>query len=450
MTRGLRFLRSHPLPVLLAVALVVRLVVAVQNPDTRLIFDPRDYARHAESIVAGDGFPPTVFGEPDSPNAIRAPAYPSLLAGVYAITGNSANAGKVVGALLGTVTVFLLYLVGHALWDRRVGLLAAGLAAVFPPLVMLNASLLSEVLFLPLVLALVLAVLAYRRSGGHLGWAAAIGALCGLAALTRAVGVVLLIPAVLATWHVRPRFGVRALVAPVLALGLAALTIAPWTIRNAAAFHQFVPLTTQAGFSLAGTYNDVARESSGYRTGLWRLPTSIPEFEPLFRRPGIDEAEIDRELGEQGREYLLDHPLYVAQVVGLNALRMFNLAGHREVTHISYDEMAVPVRARGLMTGSGHVLALLAALGVAGVALRRLPRPRAPVSVWLIPLLAFLSVIPTLGLPRYRVPLDLFLILFAALALAGVADAIRARRSAPLAAALGATAGGRRYGSIRR
>ena len=39
----------------------------------------------------------------------------------------------------------------------------------------------------------------------------------------------------------------------------AALTVAPWTIRNYDTFHAFVPVSTQFGSALAGTYNSEAK-----------------------------------------------------------------------------------------------------------------------------------------------------------------------------------------------
>ena len=81
--------------------------------------------------------------------------------------------------------------------------------------------------------------------------------LAGLAILTRANGLVLLLPLAVgvvgraaapgrgARWRRR-----RCSSPPRCA------TVAPWTIRNAVELHAFVPVSTQLGSALAGTYND--------------------------------------------------------------------------------------------------------------------------------------------------------------------------------------------------
>jgi hypothetical protein len=59
-----------------------------------------------------------------------------------------------------------------------------------------------------------------------------------------------------------------------------ALTIMPWTIRNANAQHAFVPVTTELGATLSGTYNDYSAtkrfiwEPSGSITTMTRSRTT--------------------------------------------------------------------------------------------------------------------------------------------------------------------------------
>src|SRR5436190_21080085 len=104
-----------------------------------------------------------------------------------------------------------MFLVADRLWGRRVAYTSAGIAAVYPPLVLMNAGLLTEPLFIVLELGMLLAVLAARRAGPRraLALAAAAGVLCGLAALTRANGALLAIPAAIGLWAVRPRVSLR-------------------------------------------------------------------------------------------------------------------------------------------------------------------------------------------------------------------------------------------------
>ena len=259
--------------VILALALLVRLGTILATPDYEPAFDSGDYVRHAQSIAAGDGFPESVFTSSESPSAFRPPLYPYLLGAVYTVFGDGAGdeAGRILGALIGVLVVYLIFLVGRALWGARVGLWSAGIAAVLPPLAFLNEALISEPLFLAIELGVVLAALGARRAGGDWRLAALAGLLCGLAALTRSNGILLVIPAAIAVWVGRPWLSRPALGAPLAVVAAAALTVVPWTIRNTLEFDQLVPFTTQSGFAMAGAFNDEARDFPAY-PATWTLP----------------------------------------------------------------------------------------------------------------------------------------------------------------------------------
>ena len=163
-------------PVLIALAAVaIRLIVIVADSGYEPINDAFDYDRHAASIAAGDGYPGSEYGSGIGPTALRSPGYPLALAVVYAVSDDSVDAGRVAGALLGGLTVLLVFLLAAPVWGRGVGLLAASITAVFPPLVLLSTELFNETLFIPLTLAAVLCATRYRESG-LLRWAVLTGA----------------------------------------------------------------------------------------------------------------------------------------------------------------------------------------------------------------------------------------------------------------------------------
>ena len=411
------------LAVILAVALVARVAVVVFTPDYQALFDSGDYDRHARSIAAGDGFPPSVFAAAGGPSAFRPPLYPYLLGGVYAVSGDSMTAGRLAEALLGVLVVLLVYVVGRSGWDRRTGLIAAALAAAFPPLVLLNASLVTEPLFLVLELSAVAAVLLHRRTEDW-RWAAAAGFACGLAALTRSNGLLLILPVMLGVWWpARRRLGGRALVAPAVALVAAALAIVPWTIRNLIEFDRLVPIANQSGFALAGQYNDEARGNREFRA-TWVAPAVTTRYAPIYRRRDLNEAELDSKLRSKAREYAVDHPRYVLKATALNTLRALELI----------DSAPTPTKAdlrqRGLGSVAGevdrisfYVACLLAIAGVV-VLVRRGRSRRGPLFLWLVPVLMLAAAVPILGSPRYRAPTEPFVLLLAAIAL----GALTARR----------------------
>ena len=157
--------------------------------------------------------------------------------------------------------VALIYIISERLWGRLVAIIAGVIAAVFPPLVLYSASLLTEPLFVLLVLAALLATLEFR-SERRMRWAIAAWRFCGLAALTRTNGILLVVGAGLGVWTVRPRFSRAGLAAPLVVALAALITVTPWVIRNAVVFHRFVGIGTQTGYGLAGTYNKESRATA--------------------------------------------------------------------------------------------------------------------------------------------------------------------------------------------
>jgi 4-amino-4-deoxy-L-arabinose transferase-like glycosyltransferase len=300
------------------------------------------------------------------------------------------------------------------------------LAALFPPLVLLNVALLTEQPFLLAELGAVLTALYSARARGSPGWAALAGVCCGLAALARANGIVLALPIALGLLAAGRGRGVRAWAAPAAVAVGAVLALLPWTVRNYVVFDRFVPVTTQSGFGIAGIYNDEAVEREGYRA-LWIRPSDTREYGPVYWREGADEAEIDDEVRERALDWAGDRPRYVLEAAFLNTARTLELAnlpsGGALVDH---NLLGLSERNAELARWSFYLLALLALAG-AWVLVRRPGPARGPWWMWVTPVLLVLAGSVILGFTRYRVPAYPFLVLLSAVALA---EAVRFRRPA--------------------
>jgi 4-amino-4-deoxy-L-arabinose transferase-like glycosyltransferase len=428
-------------------ALVVRVAAAVASFGGPLAFDPKDYDRHARSIATGHGYPEAVH-QRGGPSALRPPAFPFLLAGVYALRGGvaeppgwrtyfapgyepgatAADAGRLLQALIGTAIAALVGLIAFQLWGRRVGLVALAIAALYPPFVVLGLTLLSDPLFVAFELAALAAALRARSRPVHaLRWAVAAGLLAGLAWLTRSNGWVLLLPLGLLVWTLRPRLSRAALAAPLAVVAAALLVVTSWTVRNAAAMDSFVLVSDNGGYTLAGSYNDSARHDRHFRGG-WRPPQTDPDYARLAAR---SQGELDqsRVLGRAARSYMGAHPLYVAEVAGCNTLRLVYLAwlacgDDTAALTLGYrGEEGVSSAAAWVTIAAFAAVALLALAGMFTRAARAAPR-----SLWLVPALLWTAVL-VLAANRFRAPLEPFAIMLAALALVAGWDRLRARAS---------------------
>lgn len=405
---------------LLALALVVRVAQIIATPDWTPTSDPEDYVRHAASIAHGHGFPQSLLPQ-GGPTALRPPLYPYFLGAVFAVSGDSETAGRLAAAVLGAVTVALIGLIADRLWDRRVARVSMLIAAVYPPLVLVSGTLISEALALPLLLGVILLLL---ERPATLRTAVAVGVLLGLGLLTRPALSVLALPIAIALWG-RPWRTPRALVLPAAAGVAAALLIVPWTIRNATEFDALVPISTQSGYLLGGTYNEVS-DHAAIAPGAYRPASLVPSFKPVLENRSLDENEVNKKLGEAGREYAKDHPGYIPRVIFWNGLRVLSLDDGPSTNRAAYSFQGIGSGWANLATVAWYLLALLAVAGLAMGVWRGTPG-----WLWLTPVLLFLSVIWISGDVRYRLPIEPFVIWAAAHAVARITDRRRAPRPQP-------------------
>ena len=402
---------------LIVAALMIRLAFVSATPGYVLSGDARDYDVHARSIAAGQGFSRTLAH--GRPTAFRPPGYPYFLAGVYRLAGvdradatRRVHVARIAQAIVGTVVVALIGLLAAQLAGGVVGLVALGLAAVYVPLITVGGSGMSEPLFAVFMLAALIAAVQHRRSRHHYRYAVLAGMLGGLAVLTRANALVLLLPLAVAVWDARPRSSRVALGPPAVLCVVALLTVAPWTVRNARVFHAFVPVSTQLGSALAGTYNDAARADTE-NPASWRALKHVPDYANLMKQiRRTPEPVLERKLRGASLDYIGQHPGYVAEVAYWNIVRTLDLAGLRR----SRATAAVIGIDRGWADAGVFCFWLFAALAGAG-SLTALAR-RTPAFVWSVPLLMFLSVVfLVVETPRYRTAIDPFIVILAAMAL---------------------------------
>jgi 4-amino-4-deoxy-L-arabinose transferase-like glycosyltransferase len=184
---------------------------------------------------------------------------------------------------LATLLILATGGLGWALFDARVGMLAAGMLAVYPNWIAHSHTLWSEPLFALLVTtALAIVVLLARPKAAQRGhpslglgaaersrkdWAgtAAAGLLFGLAALTREAAVPVAAVCGIWLWQRAPAAGrPRALAQAALMLALVAAVIAPWTLRNQRVLDRVVPVSTVGWFA--------AGEGNTLETPNWLAP----------------------------------------------------------------------------------------------------------------------------------------------------------------------------------
>ncbi|GAC1316416.1 MAG: hypothetical protein NVSMB25_02100 [Thermoleophilaceae bacterium] len=441
------------IPLLLVVlALLLRLGFVISTPHFATHHDDRDYlgialtVSHtglypARTVWLAPGHCPAATGRSRAlcattpgargawlrprPTAYRPPGYPYALALAEKL-GQLLGAGpiavaRVFQALLGTLIVALIGLLAWRIWGRRIALIAMTLAAVEVPLILLSGTITSESLFVALELGALVAVLSGASGGQRRRWLLIAGVLTGLAALTRANGLVLLVPVAVLAWQ-RSRNSHR-LIASV-AVGAAALAcVGVWTVRNAEVLGKFVPISTESGGTLVGTYNATSRADRSTPAN-WLVLQAIPRYAALAREQlTLSETALDSRLRSDALQFAAAHPAYVPAVVWWNTVRLLELAGSRRVR---FGAATVDLPGDAAVAGAicFHVLAVLALIGALLPAARRSPR-----AIWLAPILLFAStVVVTSETPRFRAGLEPFVVILAALAVDRAFDLIDRRR----------------------
>jgi 4-amino-4-deoxy-L-arabinose transferase-like glycosyltransferase len=315
------------------VALGIRLGYAVAvDPQVPELSDASAYHLLANDLADGKGyvrpFDLAAFGL-THPTAEYPPLFLAALSVAALAGGRGVGSQRILTCIIGTGTVFLVGLLGRRVRGDAVGLVAAALAAIYPMLFIADGVLMSEGLFALLVTAALL--LAYRAIDRPTPWRfAALGAVLGLAALTRTEGLllalVLVVPIAIRLRHVTTG---RRVLFGVVAIGTTLIVIAPWTIRNAVQMDAFVPISNNVGSALDGA--NCGPVYSGSDIGLWRSTfassdgTSGTEcFEGFdVRAPGFNEATAAATHRDDGLSYAADHAGRLPVVAAARLLRTF-------------------------------------------------------------------------------------------------------------------------------
>ena len=166
---------ARTLAVILLVGAALRIGACVVVAPTPLMNDEVLYHKLPARVAAGDE-----LGDA----AGRTPGVLVFYAGLYRAFGDRVSVARGGNVLLSAVTLGLIFLVARRLAGERAGLVAAALAAAYPVFIAFSHYLLSETLYVFLLLA----ALATLLSGGSRPTAVRAGAaglLFGTCALTR-------------------------------------------------------------------------------------------------------------------------------------------------------------------------------------------------------------------------------------------------------------------------
>ncbi len=279
-------------------------------PRTTGVYDAFWFNRVGADVAQGRGFviPIGSFFAPGFHYAVTAghpPLYALWLAGLFKLGIAGDLAQRATGTLLGAATVLLVGILGRRVGGDRLGLLAAAIAALSPLLIAADGALLSETLYGTLS-ALVLLVAWNFTRRPMVARAALLGACTGLAALTRAEALllvlVLFVPVAL---QLRSR---RRWLFLGTSVACMAVVLAPWVVRNWSVFGRPL-LATDDGTVLVGANNHRAyygRDIGSWISGIPHPPGNEAQAEDVRRSRALRYARAITRGGSRsssGRAY---------------------------------------------------------------------------------------------------------------------------------------------------
>jgi hypothetical protein len=454
----------------IVVALGLRLAFTFRSP-VFVTKDSLEYVQPGYGLVFGQGFELAQR---------RTPMYPAFIAGVMALAGQDLSAIVFFQHLLGAATAAMVFGIGFLTAGPVIATAVGLLFALSSPQLIYEHYVITEPVFTFLLVASVLTmILAVRRD--RWTWYALAGLLIGLAALTRPVAQVLIPLVPLYLW-LGLRSWRRAAVGTLVVWGVAALLLAPWTLRNQREYGTAETTSTgrflisrsvkhERNFVFFVENEPVRPDESPERRRARQIAQDVTEKRPapgqVYQRVRdelrLTEAQTDALLRDIALEAIRKDPLLyfdgTVEMLGelwLGAKKDEQLTWHLE----EHDQPRVanqwgplatmlkaptPAEQREIPTAERlsqifrptWVMRPLAVLFLVGAVASLLPRWRAAAWLTLVAAAQLVASTALVGeVPRYRYPVDPFIWTVCGVGL--------------LAIVLGARAVARRFASTRR
>lgn len=283
--------------------------------------DASAYDVIAWNLASGSGYREnlTVDVEHDYAIARVGPLYEFFLAGIYKVFGHRYGPVWVVQAILRVLTVWLAYLMAVLIFKEserknKIALWTAALFGFYPDLIEISAMLMSETLYLFLVCLMLYLFFLFldNLSGGFKNkisyfWCTALGVASGLAVLARPP-VLLFVPVILFIFYACKKFW----------LGMVFLAVfftlfIPWTVRNYATYHKFMPL------GAAGAYNLWIGNHAGGNG------EQEPHKESLDFMASHKIYELQDESSAQFKSFVISHPVNFVVLCLSRTIKYFSI-----------------------------------------------------------------------------------------------------------------------------
>lgn len=371
--------------------------------DGKFFINPIRYVLEGGGEVASAGHPPL---------------YSTYLA-LWSLVGlDSVTTHRVASGFLGVAAVVVVGVVGRRIGGAAVGLVAAGIVAIYPFMWINDGMLMSESLVVLIAAWVLFAAYAFIESP-DLRRAMLFGLACAAGALTR-TELVLLFPLLVLPLALLARTRpTRERVRLVVAAGLVGtVAIAPWIAFNMARFDEPVLLSTGIGNTLA--YGSCDETYYGRNIGYYAVCFTGPYPQT------DDESRRDLAPRDAALDYISDHVSRVPLVVAARIGRVWGLFKPGQTT---YYDWWIEGRGRAPSWISLYAYYLMLPFAIGGLVVLWRRRRQLVLPILVLVIIATFAAATTFGIPRYRAPAEVGIVLAAAVGIHAAWGAWRRRRS---------------------
>lgn len=390
--------RRSVLLVILLVALIARLAAAILLGNTVSglsgAHDEISYSMLGQRFAAGYGmtFPTEWYPwiKADAVQSYYSYAISLFLAGIYRLFGYQPLIARLIMGLLSVLIVFMLYLVTRRLFNERVALIASAIAAVYAYLIFYGVTLVTETPFtLALLVSVYLCLHIKEQDGSGMATWLLLGVTLAITVLLR-MAVIFFVP-ILLLWLALEMRQKRRFYQFLIPLAVIALAVAPFTIRNYLLWGQFSLLETQFGHVFwNGNHPDHLGDFHPYQ--VFPIPAAVLASQ--------NDVLITNQLLRLGIANVLADPLHFVQLTITRLREFFTFWPTEDSGWIQ----------NGLRVLSFGLLVPLTSIGLIANVTRF--RQLAPVYLFIVIHTGIYAI--TWTMIRYRMPMEPFLIMFAA------------------------------------
>jgi hypothetical protein len=404
------------------VGAILRAAWAVKAQSPVAMRDPSLYMILADYVAAGDGFR-YGYEADQGATAYYPPGYPLALAAVVWLVRllpfdvSTFDVAIWLNVGLSVATIGLVFVLARRLAGDRAGLIAAGVWALWPNLIFHSGIVLTETLFLLLLVAMLVVLLGDRAAARSPGVArlVTVGVLFGLTLLVRPVSAVMA-PVFLVLWWGN---GARAALWRLALVGVATVAVLlPWSVRSTMVMDEPVAMSLNFGDNLCLGHNPGASGGFGDLGAYCYTAEDLrrPESETRRQSENIDRAVT----------YIREHPGTTLRRTP-SKLRI-TLQNDHDGLVVAEDFGAVDLVSDGTrdalkVAADAFYFVVAAAAVVGGVMLLRRPDPaRRGLFLVVAGAAQLVSPLATFGDARFKMPLYPTLAVCAAVAVSALWD----------------------------